>query len=139
MASHNLLGGPQPTLLPIDHPDTEVAARLAAGETAVELAAVLPSSSLAWAVLADDAFARGADVESYAYARVGYHRGLDALRRAGWKGHGPVPFSHLPNQGFLRALNALGRAAAAIEEDDEATRCRDFLLDCDPEAPAQLA
>ncbi len=135
----NLLGGPQPTLLPTDHPDTEVAARLAAGETAAELAAALPSSSLAWAVLADDAFGRGADVESYAYARVGYHRGLDALRRAGWKGHGPVPFPHVPNQGFLRALNALGRAAGAIEEIDEAARCRDFLADCDPDAAAQLA
>lgn len=135
----NLLEGPGPTLLPTDHPDTEVAARLAAGESATALAAALPSSSLAWAVLAEDAFARGADVESYAYARVGYHRGLDALRRAGWKGHGPVPFAHVPNQGFLRALDALGRAAEAIEEDDEAARCRGLLLDCDPQAPAQLA
>jgi hypothetical protein len=135
----NLLGGPEPTFLPIDHPDTEVAARLAAGETATALAAALPSSSLAWALLADNAFERGADVESYAYARVGYHRGLDALRRAGWKGHGPVPFSHVPNQGFLRALNALGRAAAAVEEEQEAARCRDLLADCDPDAAAQLA
>lgn len=135
----NLFGGPEPTLLPTDHPDTAVAARLSAGESALALAAELPSSSLAWALLADEAFERGADVESYAYARVGYHRGLDALRRAGWKGHGPVPWSHETNRGFLRALNALGRAAAAIEEDDEATRCRDFLADCDPEAASQLA
>ncbi|HZI97177.1 MAG TPA: DUF3151 domain-containing protein [Actinomycetales bacterium] len=134
----NLLGGIEPTLLPADHPDTTVAARLAAGEAVVTLAAELPSSSLAWAVLADDAFERGADVESYAYARVGYHRGLDALRRAGWRGQGPVPFSHAPNQGFLRALAALGRAAEAISEDDEATRCRDLLADCDPQAAAQL-
>lgn len=134
----NLLGGIAPTFLPTDHPDTAVAARLDAGEPAVSLAAELPSSSLAWAVLADEAFERGQDVEAYAYARVGYHRGLDSLRRAGWRGQGPVPLSHAPNQGFLRALAALGRAAAAIEENDEATRCRDLLAECDPEAAAQL-
>ena len=43
----------------------------------------------------------------YAYARTGYHRGLDQLRRSGWKGAGPVPWSHEPNRGFLRALAAL--------------------------------
>ena len=73
-------------------------------------------------------------MESYAFARVGYHRGLDALRRSGWKGHGPVPWSHEPNRGFLRCLNALQRAAAAIGETDEAERCAAFLLDCDPAA-----
>ena len=55
-------------------------------------------------------------MESYAYARVGYHRGLDLLRRNGWKGHGPVPWEHEPNRGFLRCLHALARAAAAIGE-----------------------
>jgi hypothetical protein len=77
-------------------------------------------------------------VESYAYARTGYHRGLDALRRSGWRGHGPVPWSHEPNRGFLRAVHALGRAAAAIGEDDEARRCETLLLDCDPQAPSAL-
>lgn len=70
-------------------------------------------------------------VESYAFARVGYHRGLDALRRSGWKGHGPVPWEHEPNRGFLRCLIALQRAAAAIGEADEAQRCADFIADCD--------
>ena len=130
----NLLG-PEPTYLP---EETEVLARLDAGDEAVDLAAKFPSSSLVWAILADEAYAEGRTVESYAYARVGYHRGLDALRRAGWRGQGPVPFSHAPNQGFLRALAALGRAAEAISEDDEATRCRDLLADCDPQAAAQL-
>jgi len=88
--------------------------------------------------LADWAFAAGRPVESYAYARVGYHRGLDALRRAGWKGAGPVPWSHAPNHGFLRALHALGRAAAAIGEQDEAQRCATFLRDSDPEAARTL-
>jgi len=61
---------------------------------------------------------------------------LDALRRNGWKGHGPVPWSHEPNQGFLRCLRALGRAAAAIKEVDEADRISAFLNDCDPTIPA---
>jgi hypothetical protein len=71
-------------------------------------------------------------IESYAYARVGYHRGLDALRRSGWKGRGPVPFSHEPNRGFLRSVYALGRAADAIGEVDEAQRCQALLHDSDP-------
>jgi hypothetical protein len=114
------------------------ATALAAGGDPVEVAAQVPTSSAAWAALADRAFAAGSVVESYAYARVGYHRGLDALRRAGWKGHGPVPWAHEPNQGFLRSLHALGRAAAAIGETDEATRCRSFLRDSDPTAATAL-
>lgn len=86
-------------------------------------------SSLAWAVLADEAWAQDRTIESYAFARTGYHRGLDALRRNGWKGHGPVPWEHEPNRGFLRCLNALARAAAAINETDEAQRCSQFLAD----------
>lgn len=72
----------------------------------------------------------------YAFARVGYHRGLDALRRSGWKGFGPIPWAHEPNQGFLRCLAALARGAAEIGETDEAERCRQFLHDADPSAPA---
>ncbi|MFP5336708.1 MAG: DUF3151 domain-containing protein [Actinomycetes bacterium] len=128
----NLLGGPPPTYLPDDHPDVEVARALEAGRGARELAAGRPSSSLAWAVLAEEALDAGSDVEAYAYARTGYHRGLDALRRAGWRGHGPVPASHAPNTGFLRALAALGEAARRIGEDDEAQRIATFLTDCDP-------
>jgi Protein of unknown function (DUF3151) len=136
MSSHdNLLAGPPPTLLP-DEPEPRSA--LAAGSDAAVVAARFPTSSVAWAALADRAFEAGSVVESYAYARVGYHRGLDALRRNGWKGHGPVPWSHEPNRGFLRALHALARAAAAIGEDDEAARCSTFLRDSDPEAVAEL-
>ena len=75
---------------------------------------------------------------SYAYARTGYHRGLDKLRRAGWRGHGPIPWEHVPNRGFLRSLHALGRAAAALGELDEAERCRTFLHDASPQAAAAL-
>ena len=66
----------------------------------------------------------GDPVAAYAYARTGYHRGLDQLRRAGWNGHGPIPWEHEPNRGFLRALHLLAVAAAAIGEDDEASRCQ---------------
>ncbi len=103
-----------------------------------EVAARYPTFSLAWAMLADDAFEAGRVVESYAYARTGYHRGLDALRRAGWKGHGPVPWDHRPNRGFLRCLAALARAAGAIGEKDEEERCRQFLRDSSQEAYAEL-
>ncbi len=85
----NLLGGPPPTHLPDDPEPREL---LASGATAAEVAGRYPTSSLAWARLADEAFERDSVVESYAYARTGYHRGLDALRRNGWKGHGPVPW-----------------------------------------------
>ena len=94
--------------------------------------------SLAWALMADDAWSEGRTIESYAFARVGYHRGLDALRRAGWRGAGPVPWTHEPNRGFLRALYALGRAAAAIGESEEVTRIRTFLDDSDPTAAAAI-
>lgn len=132
----NLLGGPPPTLLP---EDAETRQALAGGKPAAEVAAASPTASRAWAVLADEAFGRGSVIESYAYARTGYHRGLDALRRAGWRGHGPVPWSHEPNQGFLRAVHALARAAAAIGEQEEARRCQQLLRDCDPQAAEVLA
>ncbi len=86
-----------------------------------------------WAQLSEWALAEGAPVEAYAFARVGYHRGLDRIRSEGWRGAGPVPWSHEPNRGFLRAVHALMEAAAAIGELPEAQRCRDFLLDLDPE------
>jgi hypothetical protein len=133
----NLLGGPPPTRLPALDPEADAA--LAAGADPSEVAAQHPASMAAWGALADAAYAAGRSVESYAYARTGYHRGLDALRRAGWKGQGPVPWDHEPNRGFLRCLHALGRAAAAIGEDDEAQRCETFLADCDPAAASALA
>lgn len=135
----NLLGGPPPTLLPAD-PAASLLGAPSLDEAAdpADLARRYPESSLAWAVLAEQALARGRDVEGYAYARVGYHRGLDALRRSGWKGHGPVPWDHEPNQGFLRALHALGRAAEAIGEPGEPARIRSFLDDCDPDAAMAL-
>lgn len=138
MTRSNLLGGPAPTLLPPE-PERTVAGGLDAGRPASELAAEYPAASLPWAVLAEQSMAGGRVIEAYAYARTGYHRGLDALRRSGWKGHGPVPWEHLPNQGFLRALQVLGKAAGAIGEDDEQARCKNLSDDCDPAAATALA
>jgi len=126
----NLLG-PEPTYLP---EETEVLARLDGGDEPLDLAARFPTSSLVWALLADEAYDEGRTIESYAFARVGYHRGLDALRRSGWRGAGPIPWEHKPNRGFLRALYALGRAAAAIGETEEVERIGKFLTDSDPHA-----
>jgi hypothetical protein len=72
-------------------------------------------------------------IEAYAYFRVGYHRGLDGLRQAGWRGSGYVRWRHPSNRGFLRALDGLRRQADAIGEADEAQRCADFLRQLDPE------
>ena len=132
--SDNLLGIPE-TRLAVD----PAAERLAAGVDPRQVAAAHPASSLAWAVLAEDALADGdRDVEAYAYARTGYHRALDALRKSGWRGQGPVPWSHEPNRGFLRSLAALARAARAIGESDEEARCTQFLRDSSAEGAREL-
>jgi Protein of unknown function (DUF3151) len=136
MERENLLGGPPATYLPENE---EAAAALRAGQAPAGVAARFPAYPAAWAALAEDALATGDAVTAYAYARTGYHRGLDQLRRAGWKGHGPIPWEHEPNRGFLRSLHALGQAAAAIGEDDEARRCQQFLLDSSPTAAAELS
>ncbi|MFP3570901.1 DUF3151 domain-containing protein, partial [Paraburkholderia sp. SIMBA_030] len=84
-----------PTLLPAE---TEIYQHLALGKEALDLVAQNPTSSLLWAILAEEAWAEGRTIESYAFARVGYHRGLDSLRRNGWRGVGPIPWEHEPNQ-----------------------------------------
>jgi len=132
---HDLMAGPPPTLLPED----PAATALADGDEPRAVVVAHPESPLAWAVLAERALADGTDdVAAYAFARVGYHRSLDLLRRNGWKGHGPVPWEHVPNRGFLRALAALVRAADAIGETGEVERCSQFLRDSSPEAYAAL-
>ncbi|MFV0495825.1 DUF3151 domain-containing protein [Mycobacterium sp.] len=131
MAAMSNLLGPDPTLLP---GDSEAETALLARQDPSTVAAAHPAASVAWAALAEEALAKGRDITAYAYARTGYHRGLDQLRRHGWKGFGPVPFSHEPNRGFLRCVAALARAADAIGESDEVGRCMDLLDDCDPAA-----
>ncbi|HKX66910.1 MAG TPA: DUF3151 domain-containing protein [Intrasporangium sp.] len=133
MSADNLLGVPETRL-----PEDPATARLAAGEDPASVAAAIPTSSAAWATLAELALAAGRDVEAYAYARTGYHRALDQLRKSGWRGQGPVPWSHEPNRGFLRSLAALARAARAIGETDEERRCVQFLRDSSTEGARAL-
>ena len=132
----NLMAGPPPTHLPED----PAVAALAGGTPAAAVVREHPESPAAWATLAEAALADGSvdDVTAYAYARVGYHRSLDLLRRNGWKGHGPVPWEHEPNRGFLRALAALAVAADRIGEAPEAERCREFLRDSSQTAYDEL-
>jgi hypothetical protein len=87
-----------------------------------------PASLDAWAALGS--LARD-DVEAYACFRVGYHRGLDALRRSGWKGSGLVRWAHDSNRGFLRCLDGLRSSAGAIGEQAEEERCAQFLRQLD--------
>ncbi|MGO2139875.1 MAG: DUF3151 domain-containing protein [Leucobacter sp.] len=134
MIGENLLG-PEPTLLA---PDTEVTAALAAGTDPEQIVRAHPESPLAWAVLADRAAAADDEIGAYAFARVGYHRGLDSLRKSGWRGAGPVPWSHEPNRGVLRALYALRRGAEAIGETHEVERLTEFLNGADATAIAAI-
>lgn len=130
----NLLGEPPETLLPED----PAAERLAAGDPLEDVVREHPSSTLAWSLMAQAALDENRDVEGYAYARTGYHRALDLLRRNGWKGHGPVPWAHQPNRGFLRSLAVLATASERLGDEPEARRCREFLRESSPEAYAEL-
>jgi hypothetical protein len=131
----DLMAGPPPTHLPED----PAAGELDGGAEAVDVVRRHPDSPLAWSALARQASDQDLDpVTVYAYARVGYHRSLDLLRRNGWKGHGPVPWEHEPNRGFLTCLALLARAAQSIGETDEWERCSEFLRDSSPTAYDEL-
>ena len=71
--------GPDPVRLPGDN---AAEAELAAGDDPAKVAAAHPTASVAWAALAEQALADDKVITAYAYARTGYHRGLDQLRRA---------------------------------------------------------
>jgi len=131
--------GPPETVLPEPDPAAAdaLAAALAADAPKTAVAAVVaqhPRYLDAWAhlgMLADD------PVESYAYFRIGYHRGLDTLRGSGWRGSGYVRWRHETNRGFLRSLGGLGESAARIGEDDEVARIAQFLVQLDPQWPPE--
>lgn len=117
------------TILPDPDPD------LVSGLESDVAAAVArhPDDPLGWAVLGDAARRDGSpDLTAYAYYRVGYHRGLDMLRKNGWKGSGYVRDRHPSNRGFLRCLTGLAEMAAVIGETTEAERCHQFLRQLDP-------
>ncbi len=130
----HLTGGIPTTVLPEPEPDARAAldAALAADDPRAAVSAFVagdPRSLDGWAAHGD----LGRDViDRYAAYRVGYHRGLDALRANGWRGSGYVKWSAPGNQGFLRCLLGLHLMATEIGEDDEATRCAQFLLQLDP-------
>ena len=94
-----------------------------------------PECLTAWAALGEQAFETD-PVAAYAYFRVGYHRGLDRIRRAGWRGSGRVPWRHTGNRGFLRSVAGLGHAAETIGEEAEALRCREFIEQLAPDRPS---
>lgn len=99
-----------------------------------EIVARWPEFLEGWARLGEEA---RDTVEAYAYFRVGYHRGLDRLRRSGWRGSGYVRWDHPDNRGFLAALAGLARTAAELGEQQEAHRCEMFLHQLDPTWPPE--
>ena len=129
--------GPPDTVLPAA--PTEAATALVGAmsldgdprrEAVADVVARWPRFVEGWATIGEMTPER---LERYAYFRVGYHRGLDALRGSGWRGSGYVRWRHESNRGFLRALSGLGESAAAIGEDDEVERITQFLIQLDPE------
>ena len=135
MSAVSFTPGAPETVLPPADPGAEAATAAALegpeGQRRAALGAVAarwPRHLGVWAALAETA---DDDIDRYAFARVGYHRGLDALRAAGWRGSGSVRWAHEENRGFLRSLDALRAAAVAIGEADEAERCRVFLRQLD--------
>jgi hypothetical protein len=132
-----LTTGPPETILAPLAPGVaeQLDAALAAGpeERKAALAAVAAAHPAVLDVWAQLAAVTPDPVEAYAYARVGYHRGLDTLRGSGWRGSGYVRWEHSTNRGFLRALDALRAAAGRIGEDHEEERCRLFLHQLDPD------
>lgn len=137
----NITSGPPETELPT--PDPGVLNRIEqAGANLPELSAVVadnPESLFAWAALGEAIEEAGTTVEfqvrAYSAFRIGYHRGLDSLRKNGWKGSGYVRWDHEPNRGFLRCLAGLGRMAHLIGETSEFDRCEEFLRMLDPGWP----
>ena len=125
-------------MLPEPPPDVMAALAAAGGDRdrVAATAAAHPELPEVWAALGglceSGAKEMSDHLEAYAYYRIGYHRGLDALRQNGWRGSGYVRGSHASNRGFLSSLDGLRRMAEAIGEASEAERCGDFLLMLDP-------
>jgi hypothetical protein len=120
---------------------SELRDALAGADLAISASIVAehPTSLAGWAALGAAHESRATSVadvvNAYAAYRVGYHRGLDALRKNGWRGSGYVRWQHSSNRGFLRCLAGLGRMAERIGEQDEYDRVNEFLRQLDPAWP----
>lgn len=127
--------GPPETVLPDSSPEfrRSLDAALAAGEDRrdriASVVAAHPRVVEGWVELAE---ATSDSIGRYAFHRIGYHRGLDALRANGWRGSGYVRWQHRSNRAFLRSLRGLQRSAAEIGETDEEERCAIFLRQLEP-------
>jgi hypothetical protein len=128
--------GPPRTVLPAESPTVDALLSQARSASpsdrraaVAKVVAAFPRSLNGWAALG----AVGHDeIERYAFYRVGYHRGLDALRANGWRGSGYVRWVDETNRGFLSCLLGLQQLAAAIGEIDEAERIALFIQQLDP-------
>ena len=132
----SLTSGLPDTVLPLEPDDATQRRERAVGEpperrrdSVADVVRSFPRSLAGWAALGSLA---GDDIEAYAYYRVGYHRGLDALRAAGWRGSGTVRWAEPSNRGFLRCVDGLRATAGAIGEQEEEERCGIFLRQLDP-------
>ena len=130
------VSGPAPFVLPPE-PDQIMAAIDDAGDDLPALRGVVlsaPTSLFAWSALGG---AEPEPLHRYAAYRIGYHRGLDALRANGWRGTGDVRWSEPTNRGFLRALLGLHLMSRAIGDTTEADRTIQFLHQLDRSGPPQ--
>ena len=132
--------GPPRTILPAEDAAVRHAVQqaLAAPDDdrrslAAAIVAANPRSLIGWCTMGDVATDT---IERYAAYRVGYHRGLDALRANGWRGSGYVRWADETNHPFLGCLRGLGAMASAIGELDEAERIALFLVQLDPSGGA---
>ena len=133
---HLTMQGPPSAVLPLPEPEARHALQQAMATDSDQRRAAVAAVVVRWPRYVD-AWARLGDlgrddIERYAAYRVGYHRGLDALRANGWRGSGYVRWQHETNRGFLRALRGLGQMADKIGEDDEAERISVFIMQLDP-------
>jgi hypothetical protein len=129
--------GPEPVVLPPE-PDAVsvgIVEALSSPDPTTELRRLIathPASLAGWAALG------GVEADPtirYACYRVGYHRGLDALRANGWRGAGDVRWSEPSNLGFLRSLLGLHVLSKTIGDTSEAERTLQFLYQLDRAGP----
>ena len=121
-----------PATDPIWQSELDVACAVPEIQRRLSLSAVVakhPTYLEGWAALGDAGLTV---IDRYMAYRVGYHRGLDALRANGWRGSGYVRWTYRSNRGFLRCLRGVADTSRLIGELGEADRCDQFLLQLDP-------